>query len=799
MHEAQRYIDAGFNVIPIALDGSKRPATTWKPYQSQTATADELQQWFGQQQLGIGVVCGPISGNLLVMDFDRDAEQTYKQWLAMVQQQMPTLADSLATVKTPRPGYHVYLRCDAADLPGPQVLAHTAPEPRVSDANEPVLDADGNQIQAPGVLIEVRSSGNYVISPGSPPGVHPSGKSYQWYQGGPDSIPELSRDELRLLLDLARQLTRYTPQHVTRPAISGSRYQGEPRPGDIYNQQTDLLELLTRHGWTQHHLVGDVVHLTRPGKPTSAGTSATLGALRSPDGRPLLYVFSSSAIPFDANQTYDAFAAYTLLEHKGDYSRAAAVVRVQLAQQLQQAQQQFYQTTRPQAAVYVPFPVDLLPSPVGQYVTAHADAIGIDAAFVAVPMLSVLAGLIGQSRRIRLKKSFIEPSVLWTVTIAESSSGKTPGFRAATAPVLHIEKKLQAIRSHKHQQYLEQVAQWKVDRIKDKGKPKPELELCPEQLLVDDVTMEALTTIHNLNWKGLILACDELNGWLGSFNVYRSGKGRDIENWLSLQTGGSCTYNRRSDGSRIFLPSTSVSVCGGIQPGVAAKTLYTREFLANGLAARFLSVNPPSKVVRWTDTEVAPEITQTMNSLAYSLWNLRGNESSCIPVPGMSMKGTPEPIDLPFTADARLAYIDSYEQAADAAEQMEPDQRNLSLKLRPAAARLALVFSVVQQVYAGTDATGPVDLACTQAGIKLAHWFAAELHRNYLAGMCDHQADSLQAHLSWIREHQPKGVTARTLQQYRRGLESADKARLVLQQLVESSYGSFEGDTFIPN
>jgi D-serine deaminase-like pyridoxal phosphate-dependent protein len=75
----------------------------------------------------------------------------------------------------------------------------------------------------------------------------------------------------------------------------------------------------------------------------------------------------------------------------------------------------------------------------------------------------------------------------------------------------------------------------------------------------------------------------------------------------------------------------------------------------------------------------------------------------------------------------------------------------------------------------------------------------AELHRNYVAGMCDHQAESLQAHLSWIREHHPQGIAARTLQQYRRGLESADKARLTLQQLVESKYGRFEGDTFIPN
>ena len=789
---ALQYQDAGYNCIPIALDGSKRPAvSTWKPYQTQQASSTELQQWFGTQQLGIGIVCGPVSGNLLVIDFDRDAEQTYLLWMQLVRQQMPTLADQLAVVKTPRPGYHVWISCDEQP-PAPQVLAYTAPEPRVLDANTPVLDADGNPILAPGVLIEVRSSGNYVIAPGSPSAVHASGRNYVWHRGGPGKVPKLSSSQVHTLLDLARQLTRYTPQHVTRPESAGTIYQGEPRPGDIYNEQTDLLGLLQQHGWTEHHTAaGDVVHVTRPGKRTSDGASGTVGALRSPTGKPLLYVFSSSASPFDANQTYDAFAAYTLLVHRGDYSRAAGVVRVQLAQQLQQAQQQWHTSNSPQVQQYQPFPVGLLPEPVAQYVTAHADAIGIDPAFVAVPMLSVLAALIGQARRVQIKNTWKEPSVLWTVTVAESSSGKTPGYMAATAPVLHIEEKLQRIRAHKYQQYLDSIAEWKQAKAakKDKGMPRPELEPFPDQIAVDDVTMETLTSIHRDNWKGLLLACDELNGWLSSFNLYRSGKGRDVENWLSLNTGGRIIYNRKTDSSRIFIPSTAVSVCGGIQPAVAVKTLYTPAFIANGLAARILSARPPSKVVRWTDKEVDLQTNQTMNTLASKLWALQGTEAS----------GVQQSIDLAFDADAKAEFIQYYEQAANAAEQMDPDQRNLSLKLRPAAARLALVFSVVQQVHTGTDATGPVDLACTRAGIELAQWFLSELERNYLAGMCEHQTDTLQAHAMWIKEKHPAGIDARTLQQFRRGLESADKARLLLQQLAEQGYGRFDGARYVPN
>jgi hypothetical protein len=178
-----------------------------------------------------------------------------------------------------------------------------------------------------------------------------------------------------------------------------------------------------------------------------------------------------------------------------------------------------------------------------------------------------------------------------------------------------------------------------------------------------------------------------------------------------------------------------------------------------------------------------------MNTLAAKLWALQGTEVS----------GVQQSIQLPFDADAKTEFIQYYEQAADAAEQMDPDQRNLSLKLRPAAARLALVFSVVQQVALGTDATGPVDLASTRAGIELAQWFLSELERNYLAGMCEHQTDTLQAHATWIKEKHPAGIDARTLQQFRRGLGSADKARLTLQQLAEQGYGRFEGARYIPS
>ncbi len=353
---AESYSNAGFSVVPIVTDGTKSTAGSWKAYQTRHASPYELEQWFGTDNpCGIAVVCGPISGNLLAIDFDNEAVEHFERWYAEVQRQLPHIASQLYVVETPRPGRHVWVRTESEPPPG-QVLACTEPQLVYGTDDKPLLDDDGELTAAPQVLIEVRSTGNYVIAPGSPIATHPSQRPYRAIMGSADAIPVLSDSEVNTLLDIARSYTRYQPEHVQRKP--GEQYQGEPRPGDVFNQHADLRQLLLQHGWQLHHSVDDVDYLTRPGKDVSAGVSATLGALRSDSGQPLLYVFSRAAHPFQWNSTYDAFVAYALLEHSGDFSTAAAAVRIKYASQVQTAQQKWQQENTRAGAVYEPFPTN---------------------------------------------------------------------------------------------------------------------------------------------------------------------------------------------------------------------------------------------------------------------------------------------------------------------------------------------------------------------------------------------------------------------------------------------------------
>lgn len=149
---AVAYRAAGLGVIP-ARHRDKRPALrTWRRYQREIASHADLRDWFdGEQPHNIAIVCGGVSGNLAVLDFD--AMATYERWAAG----HLDLAAIAPTVATSR-GRHVYLR-----------------------TREPICTTKTADS-------EIRSEGAYCIAPQS---IHPSGRVYRLLAGDFGSIPVL--------------------------------------------------------------------------------------------------------------------------------------------------------------------------------------------------------------------------------------------------------------------------------------------------------------------------------------------------------------------------------------------------------------------------------------------------------------------------------------------------------------------------------------------------------------------------------------------------------------------------------
>ncbi|MFG1997893.1 phage/plasmid primase, P4 family [Spirillospora sp. NPDC048911] len=312
---------AGLCVVRAATDGSKAPLGTWKTHQNQRPGEQDIRTWFGSGHPGVGVVTGAVSGGLEMLELEGRAVT------AGLLRELREAADASGlgplfarlisgyAEMTPSGGLHLLYR-----------VAGTA-KPSVRLARD----------AASAVLIETRGEGGFVVVAPSHGPVHPTGRPWALLRGGPDTIPVITEPERDAFHQLAATFDR-TP----RPAAAGpgaGRPAGAPgsgavhpiaaagamrperggggvSPGDAFNEIATWDEILQPHGWTKVHTRGTETFWRRPDK--TFGISATTGY---GDGD-WLYVFSTST-PFEPERTYTKFAAHTMLEHGGDYSRAA--------------------------------------------------------------------------------------------------------------------------------------------------------------------------------------------------------------------------------------------------------------------------------------------------------------------------------------------------------------------------------------------------------------------------------------------------------------------------------------------
>lgn len=300
---AMAYRRAGLCVLP-ARRSEKRPAVgAWGQYRNRAPSEAEVRAWFANEHDALCILCGKVSGNTEIIDFDAGGE-LFRAWCDRI----PSgLRDQLVVERTPSGGYHVCYRCDIEICGNLKLAQRCWPDGKVV------------------TLIETRGeSGLFLCAP--TPG-------YEVIQGDLCNPPVLTEAERDVLLQTAWELNEYVPPVVDCPTHHGhvgqrgsmsvgqpgSRPDNADRPGDKFNTRGDVRVVLEQHGWVRVK-GSENEYWRRPGK--ASGWSATLK-----DG--VLYVFSANAAPFEPNRAYSPFAVYALLEHGGDWSHAASALRAQ--------------------------------------------------------------------------------------------------------------------------------------------------------------------------------------------------------------------------------------------------------------------------------------------------------------------------------------------------------------------------------------------------------------------------------------------------------------------------------------
>ena len=91
-----------------ASKAKKMPTVgSWKKYQKQLPSHIDIENWIKKENDGLCLICGGVSGNLEIIDFDCGGE-LFDPWVKLVPQE---LFDKLVCEKTPSGGFHVLYRC----------------------------------------------------------------------------------------------------------------------------------------------------------------------------------------------------------------------------------------------------------------------------------------------------------------------------------------------------------------------------------------------------------------------------------------------------------------------------------------------------------------------------------------------------------------------------------------------------------------------------------------------------------------------------------------------------------------
>jgi hypothetical protein len=444
----------------------------------------------------------------------------------------------------------------------------------------------------------------------------------------------------------------------------------------------------------------------------------------------------------------------------------------------------------PDDLTFRPFPVDKLPEPVKGFVEAGARAIGCDPSYLALPLLTAIAAAIGNTRRLELKRGWSAPPILWGAIVGESGTAKTPAFKLVMRPVRERQRKALDRYMEAMKEFEMEFARWEKDyaawkRSKNATGDPPTRPDPPQavRFVVSDTTVEALAPILLANPRGLLLARDELAGWIGSFDRYAAkGKGgADAANWLSMFNAESIIVDRKTGIPRtIHVPQAAVCVSGGIQPAILQRALSI-EHRESGLAARLLLTCPPRKAKKWTEADIDPSAEEELVRLFDRLYELQ---------PTVSDEGEARPVLVRLSGDAKTAWKAYYNAHNVEQADLTGDMAAAWSKLEEYAARLALVIHLVRWATNDPDLSDSdvVDLASMEAGIALTKWFKHEARRTYaVLDETDEERDERRL-AEWITR---KGgsATVREIQRGCRWLRQPGMAEAALDALAKAGQG----------
>lgn len=287
---AKEYYQSGLSIIPIGE--KKLPIGSWKKNQT------ELIEPSFSSCVGIGIVCGEVSGGVECIDIDQKYSldgKLFDNYKNLIAQADKNLLKKLVVQSTPSGGYHFVYKC--ATIEGNKKLAnrHTTEAEKLENPKDKIR-----------VLVETRGIGGYFM-------VAPS-DGYKVIYGDLKQISILNALEREILFVCARTLNEVF-EAATVNKNSQKTILENLSPFEDWNNRGDVLDLLESEGWVVKLQNGAKKLLLRP-----QGTG--MWSADWNEDKRIFYVFTSSS-EFEQNKGYNPTQVLAKLRFNDDFSECA--------------------------------------------------------------------------------------------------------------------------------------------------------------------------------------------------------------------------------------------------------------------------------------------------------------------------------------------------------------------------------------------------------------------------------------------------------------------------------------------
>jgi hypothetical protein len=441
------------------------------------------------------------------------------------------------------------------------------------------------------------------------------------------------------------------------------------------------------------------------------------------------------------------------------------------------------------------FPLEVLPSPLREFVSATAEAIQVPADVPALLSLAAVAASVQRRYVVEVRDGYVEPLSLYVAVILESGERKSACMQAVAKPIaqwerseaLRLEKPIadevsRRAMAGKRKEHLETQAA-KTDnpderhaRAAEAADIARELVSTPEpafpRVLADDTTPEALGRLMAAHGERMSVFSAEGGIFETMAGRYSNGT-PNLDIFLKGHAGDFLRIDRRS-GPPIVMDAPALTMGLAVQPDVLRSLADKPGFRGRGLLARWLYAVPASRVGfrHVSAAPVPPHVVEAYEERILQLLNT--------PAP---QDGQPTRINLSRGA---LAIRDGLAQRLEA--QLRPGADLVHIKdWAGKAAGLAVRLAGLMHLASGN--VGPIVEATMEAAVKIVEAYALPHALAAFGEMgADPELDAVRAVVELVRAKRLTEVSVRDVHNALRGqprFEKADAVRRALDGAAE--------------